>query len=510
MMGAVRRRLRGKTLAHEFTEVAAVDLGSNSFHMIVARPEPDGLRMVDRLRESVRLAAGLDADKRLDEQARERALVCLERFSQRVQGLPHGAVRAVGTNTLRQLRDGRDFLQAAEAALGHSIQIVSGYEEARLIYLGVAHSLADDDERRLVMDIGGGSTELIIGEHFIPQQMESLHMGCVSTTQRFFADGEITERRLRKAEIAAMREVEPIAGRYRKLGWQRLIGASGTIRAIERCLVSHGWAEGGINLAGLEQLRESLLAAGRIKKISLDGVSDARAEVLPGGFAVLMGAFRQLGLEHMEVSDGALREGLLYDLLGRIRAQDVRTASVLAMARRYHVDADQAARVAALAESLREAVADPWALEEAACEQMLGWAAQLHEVGLDISHSQYHKHGEYIVRYSDLDGFSRDEQLVLATLVRAQRRKFSKALFRELPDDWQKPAMRLAVLLRLAIALNRARSDEPLPKFTTAAAGRKISLQFPAGTLASYPLIDADLEEEAGYLQSAGLKLEHS
>lgn len=509
MIGAVRRRLRGRTSASEFTEVAAVDLGSNSFHMIVARPEPDGLRMVDRLRESVRLAAGLDADKRLDEQAWDRALTCLERFGQRVQGLPSGAVRAVGTNTLRQLRDSRDFLQAAEAALGHSIQIVSGYEEARLIYLGVAHSLADDDDRRLVMDIGGGSTEFIIGEHFIPQQMESLHMGCVSTTQRFFADGEITERRLRKAEIAAMREIEPIAARYRQLGWQRLIGASGTIRAIERCLRSHGWSEGGIDPAGLAQLREALVAAGSIEKIRLDGVSDARAEVLPGGFAVLSGAFRQLDLAHMEVSDGALREGLLFDLLGRIREQDVRTTSVLAMARRYHVDADQSARVAALAEWLREAVANTWALEDTACEQMLAWAAQLHEVGLDISHSQYHKHGEYIIRYSDLAGFSRDEQLVLATLVRAQRRKFSKAIFRELPEAWQKPAMRLAVLLRLAIALNRARSDKPLPSFAVTASGRKLTLQFPDQTLVSYPLIDADLEEEAAYLQSAGFKLEH-
>ncbi len=509
MIGAVRRRLRGKSSANSLSEVAAVDLGSNSFHMIIARPEPDGLRMVDRLQESVRLAAGLDAEKRLSEDARERALACLERFGQRVQGLPAGAVRAVGTNTLRQLRDSRDFLQQAQLALGHSIQIVSGYEEARLIYLGVAHSLADDDDRRLVMDIGGGSTEFIIGEHFDPQQMESLHMGCVSTTRGFFADGDITERRLRKAEIAAMREIEPIAERYRRFGWQRVIGASGTIRAIERCLRNHGWTQGGINPEGLAQLRSALIDAGSIDGINLDGVSPARAEVLPGGFAVLAGAFRQLGLEQMEVSEGALREGLLYDLLGRIREQDVRATSVLAMARRYHVDADQAQRVASLAESLRQSVAETWSLDEKVYEDMLAWAAQLHEVGLDISHSQYHKHGEYILRHSDMAGFSRDEQQALAILVRLHRRKFSKALFRELPEVWQKPIMRLAVLLRLAIALRRARTDEALPPIEVRASGRKIRLQFPEQALESWPLIDADLEEEAGYLRAGGITLEH-
>ena len=488
-------------------EVAAVDLGSNSFHMIIARPEESGPRTHDRLRESVRLAAGLGDDKQLSVEARDRALACLERFGQRVRTLPRGAVRAVGTNTLRQSRDAREFLREAEGALGHPIQIVSGYEEARLVYLGVAHSIADDDDRRLVMDIGGGSTEFIIGEHFVPREMESLHMGCVSATQRFFADGGITEKRLRNAEIAARRELEPISDRYRRLGWDRVIGASGTIRAIDRCLRENGWTSGGIDLRGLEKLRRALVKAGNIKRLKLNGVGADRAEVLPGGLAVLLGAFRQLDLEHMEAADGALREGLLLDLIGRIRHADVRTQSIDAMAERYHVDVDQARRVARSAESLRGQVAADWGLDSVTARDTLNWAAWIHEIGLDLSHSQYHKHGEYIVRHSDLGGFAREEQQVLATLVRAHRRKFPRNVFRELPEDWQQSSIRLAVLLRLAVGLHRARSDEPLPSVTLAVSDRKVQVGFPAGWLEDNPLVEADLNEEARYLEAAGFRL---
>ncbi|MEX0451379.1 exopolyphosphatase [Spiribacter sp. 218] len=488
-------------------EVAAVDLGSNSFHMIVARPEGNSLRMMDRLREPVRLAAGLDDKRRLDAAARDRALACLERFGQRLRGLPSQAVRAVGTNTLRQLRAADDFLDRAQAALGHPIQIVSGYEEARLVYLGVAHSIAGDDRRRLVMDIGGGSTELIIGEAFVPRQMESLHMGCVSATQRFFADGRITEKTLQAAELAARRELEPIAARYRRAGWERAVGASGTIRSVERCLRDNGWSENGIHPAGLARLRAALIKAGRINKLTLDGVSARRAEVLPGGFAVLSAAFDQLGIAHMDAADGALREGLLFDLLGRIRHEDVRSASIAAMARRYHVDTEHAGRVADTAEQLRRMVADAWQLDEPGMGDMLRWAASVHEIGLDISHSQYHKHGEYILRHSDLAGFSREDQQVIATLVRAHRRKFPRAVFRELPQYWQRPAMRLAIVLRLATTLHRARTAEPPPPVSATTEGKTLHLALADRGGAGHALIEADLQEEADYIAVAGYRL---
>ncbi|WP_369692028.1 exopolyphosphatase [Spiribacter salilacus] len=488
-------------------EVAAIDLGSNSFHMIVARQEGDGLRVVDRLRESVRLAAGLNKKKQLDDDCRERALACLERFGQRVDGLPPANVRAVGTNTLRQLRRAGDFLEQAEQALGHSIQVISGYEEARLIYLGVAHSIADEAGQRLVIDIGGGSTELIIGEHFQPRVMESLHMGCVSTTQRHFADGLINSAQLRRARIAAEQELEPIADRYRKQGWDRVVGASGTIRAIARCLELQGWAAGEIHLEGLKQLSAALRQFDSVKAIDLKGISPARAEVLPGGLAVLMGIFEQLGIKRMEVADGALREGLLFDLVGRIHHEDVRMASVVALARRYHCDPLQAERVGRSAEHLRQKAAKAWGLDKGPFADLLSWAAQIHEVGLDISHSQFHKHGAYIVAHTDLAGFTRDEQQMLAALVRVHRRKFSQSVFSEFAERWQTPLARLAVILRLAVALHRARAVEVPSTLSLRVEGNALQLRLPADWLAGHPLLEADLAEEADMLAAAGFNL---
>ena len=488
-------------------EVAAIDLGSNSFHMIVARQEGDGLRVVDRLRESVRLAAGLNKRKQLDSDCRDRALACLERFGQRVGDLPSANVRAVGTNTLRQLRRAGDFLEQAEQALGHSIQVISGYEEARLIYLGVAHSIADEAGQRLVIDIGGGSTELIIGEHFQPRVMESLHMGCVSTTRRHFPDGLINEAQFRRARIAAEQELEPIADRYRKQGWDRVIGASGTIRAIARCLELQGWAAGDIRLKDLKQLSAALCEFDSIKAINLRGISAARAEVLPGGLAVLIGIFEQLGIERMEVADGALREGLLFDLVGRIHHEDVRMASVVALARRYHCDPLQAERVGRSAEHLRHKVAKSWGLDQALFADLLSWAAQIHEVGLDISHSQFHKHGAYIVAHTDLAGFTRDEQQMLAALVRIHRRKFSLSVFDEVSERWKKPLARLAVILRIAVILHRARAVEVPPMLSLRVDDDALQLKLPPDWLAQHPLLEADIAEEADMLAAAGFSL---
>ena len=490
------------------SEIAAVDLGSNSFHMIVAHPQGNALRVVDRLREPVRLAAGLDAEKNLDEQARARALDCLERFGERVHNLPAGAVRAVGTNTLRQSRNARAFINEAEKALGHSIQIVSGYEEARLIYLGVAHSIADDEERRLVIDIGGGSTEFIIGEHFVPRAMESLHMGCVSATRRHFANGEISKERFKRAEISARRELEPIAEGYQQLGWTRVIGASGTIKAIERCLREQGWSESGITRSGLEQLRRAMIKAGSVEALNLDGVSADRAEILPGGVAVLLGAFQQLGLDYLDAADGALREGLLFDQLGRIEHEDVRSASITELARRYHADPKQAARVVATADTLYAQVVGEWLPAAGNTADMLAWAAEVHEVGLDISHSQYHKHSEYILRHADLAGFSREEQQVLAALVRVHRRKFSRAVFKDLPEDWQSATMRLAVLLRLAVTLHRGRSSATVPTLQLQVDDASIALTFPSQWLDQHALVEADLEDEIRWLAAGGFSLQ--
>ena len=391
---------------------AAVDLGSNSFHMIVAREQEGQLHIVDRLREMVRLSAGLDAAKCLSEDAQNRALECLQRFGQRVSDIPQGKLRAVGTNTLRSAHNSRAFLTKAEQALGHPIEIISGMEEARLIYLGVAHSLAADESKRLVVDIGGGSTEVIIGEGFAPMCMESLYMGCVSMTMRFFADGKITSQAWKRAEIAALVELEPIVTLYRQVGWDKAIGASGTIKAVRNVVQAMGWCENGISAAAMKKLVSALKKAGSFDKIKLSGLSEDRRPVFAGGVAVLNGVFKALQIEHMEVSDGALREGLLHDLLGRIHHQDVRGLSVAAVTKRFQLDLAQAARVEDTVKQLLSQVAKDWHLDINEDSQWLSWATQLNELGLNIAHSHHHKHGAYIVQNGDLSGFSQQGQAI--------------------------------------------------------------------------------------------------
>ncbi|VAW76018.1 Exopolyphosphatase [hydrothermal vent metagenome] len=486
--------------------LAAVDLGSNSFHLIVASPRNGEFVVVDRIREMVRLADGLDAKRRLGDAAKQRALECLARFGQRVKHLPAENIRVVGTNTLRSAHKAADFLDAAEQALGATIEIISGLEEARLIYLGVAHSVSGDG-RRLVMDIGGGSTELIIGEGFKPQDMESLYMGCVSMSRNYFADGIITRKRLHKANLAAQMELEPHVARFKARGWNQAIGASGTIRAVNRVVQAAGWSENGITLTALENLLGALLKAGHVEQLNLDGLGPERTPVFTGGVVVLHATFEALGIKHMQVSDGALREGLLYDMLGRIRHEDVRDRSVAALAKRFGTDEVQAERVTVTTGYALKQVAGEWGLKSKNYSRLLGWAAHLVEIGQDIARNQYHKHGAYIIRHADLLGFGQQEQQLLAALVRAHRRKFPNTLFAELSHGWEKRGRALAVLLRLAVVLHRSRSPRPLPEFSLVASDLSLKLSFPSGWLQEHPLTEADLAQECSYLKAAGFDL---
>jgi len=488
--------------------VAALDLGSNSFHLIIARMGPGELKVLDRLKEMVRLAGGLRPDKTLDPAVQEHALACLTRFGQRLRELDSDNVRAVGTNTLRSARGSEAFLQRAEEALGHPIEIVSGMEEARLIYLGVAHSLAAaPDRRRLVMDIGGGSTELITGDGTAPRRMESLYMGCVSLTRKHFPEGELSRKAFDRAETAARQELEPHEAEFRRLGWDEVVGASGSIKGAAKVIAANGWSEGDLTLPALEKVRDAMVKAGSVGKLKLKGLGEDRAPVFAGGIAILLATFRALGLERMQVADGALREGLLLDQVGRIRHEDVRETSVTGLAQRYHVDADQAANVAGTAVYALDRTAPGWELDRAWAEPYLRWAARLHEIGLDIAHSGYHKHGAYVADHADLLGFTQEEQDLLAALIRAHRRKFPGAPFKELPKRWQGPARRLALLLRLAVVLHRNRSPEPLPELTLRPRAKGLEVGFPPGWLADHPLTRADLAEEAELLANAGYDL---
>jgi len=482
--------------------VASIDLGSNSFHMLVARYQDGKLTVIDRIKEMVRLGDGIDSNNQLCPDVQARGLACLERFGDRLQGIPQQNVRAVGTNTLRNTENAADFLSRAEAALGFSIDIISGVEEARLIYLGVAQDIAVDGQRRFIMDIGGGSTELIIGSGAAPEQMVSLEMGCVSVTRRFFEGGDITPERIAQARIFAQMELEPHVERYLKHGWEQTIGASGTIKAVNRVVNAMAWSESGITLDSLHTLLAELGEVSHVKNIKFEGLSVERAPVFIGGVIVLLATFEALGIKEMMVSDRALREGLILDLVGRFEGEDVRDNSVANLAERYHAEKNQAQRISQTAIQVIQQVANPWQLDTEQAEKWIDWASQLHEIGLDVAHSRHHHHAAYIIEHCDLAGFSQQEQQLLATLVRCHRNKLPAALFKALPKRARKFAKKLSVILRLSVILHRSRSANLIPEIKVVAARKSIQLIFSDEWLANHPLIRMDLEQEVKYLHS--------
>jgi exopolyphosphatase/guanosine-5'-triphosphate,3'-diphosphate pyrophosphatase len=487
--------------------VAGVDLGSNSFHMIVARAEEGGrVHVLDRIRDPVRLAAGLDDQRTLTQPAIDRALHALQRFGERLRGLPQSSVLAVGTNTMRQARNGTEFLERAQAVLGHPIEIISGHEEARLIYLGVAHTVSDDVGRHLVIDVGGGSTELVIGERFETVLLDSLFMGCVSFTNRFFANGAITRDHFRRAEIAAGLEFWSLREQYRRTGWQRATGSSGTALAVHEVLRQNRWGE-AITLDGLKKLKHEMVTIGNVNRLQLKGLEPDRAAVFPGGVAILKAAFESLGIDAMHPSSGALREGLVYELLGRRSHEDVRDRTIRTFVERYRVDTAHAERVRQTALNLFAQAAPGFELDPGLGVTFLDPAARLHEIGLSISYSGHHKHAAYILAHADMPGFSKEQQTVLAEIVHAHRRKISRDYFAGLAKHHRKPAFLLAVLLRLAVRLQHSRSPEAFPEIRLNASKSTIELGFPEGWLDEHPLARADLDEEAEQLKPVGLTL---
>lgn len=481
---------------------AAIDLGSNSFHLLVANYQHERLQVVARLGEKVQLAAGLDDDGLLNEAAIQRALDCLGRFAPFLSDIPHGNLRIVGTNALRDARNSQAFIERAEAQLGHAIEIIAGREEARLIYLGAAHALAENG-RRLIVDIGGGSTEFIIGEAFEPKALESLRMGCVTFSRRFFPDGELNEKRMRRAEIAALSELANIQRPYQRLGWDDPVGSSGTIKAAASVLHAYGDTphEGVITHSGLKKLRERLLKCKQLDKVELDGLKADRAKVFPAGIAILGAIFEAFDLTQMRFADGALREGVLYDMAGRNSAEDSRSKSLESLKRIYDVDTRQGANVADTAERLFNQVRHAWSLGPAQARH-LQWASHVHEIGLAISHSQFHRHGAYLLEHSDLAGFSRPEQRQLAFLVRAHRRKFPLKELQALPETQQASAQKLARLLRLAVLFNHSRPEATPALPLLNVDSDRLTITLPESDEPT--LLSTDLEQEQAFMQAAG------
>lgn len=488
--------------------LAAVDLGSNSFHLQIGRVVGDQIYLLDSLREPVRLGAGLTRDGRIDRSTQIRALEALERFGERLRGFPRGAVRAVGTNAFRVARDADAFLAEAGAALGFPIEVVFGKEEARLIYLGVAHSLPASEESRLVLDIGGGSTEFVIGTGLEPGLMESISMGCVSWSLRFFAEGVLDKGAFRKAEVAARNEMQHMVKGFRRSGWAMAVASSGTAKSLAAVL-----SEGGLNVQagrgggavitpdGLERLKSLMIRAGDLDRLRLDGLKPDRLPILPGGLAIMLGAMRELEIDVLQVSDGALRQGVLYDLLGRVTHHDMREVTVAEFVGRYHVDVAQSERVSRLAAEIFGQLV-PDAGEEKLL--LLRCAALLHEIGITIAHAGYHKHSAYILSQADMPGFSRDEQARLARLVMAHRGKLSKV--EGLPagsEDWS-----MILALRMAVIFCLSRGDVVVPGLQCRAVGTGFTLGLAARWLQAHPLTEAALQAECTEWRTQGARLE--
>ncbi len=489
--------------------LAAVDLGSNSFHMVVARIENGHVHILDNLKEMVRLGAGLDSEGRLSEDARSRALTCLERFGERVQGFPRGSVAAVGTKTLRQARNSRSFVEEASEALGHPIAVIAGKEEARLVYLGVSHSLVAGDGKRFVMDIGGGSTELILGENFEPQHLRSLDMGCVSMSRAFFGSGKLGKKYWKKAGIAAHLELRPVRRYFQKVEWNSASGASGTIKAVGRVVSGLGLDSYSINLASLYTIRDKMIAAEHLDKLHLPGLKNDRKPVFAGGLAILIATFEALKIKSMQVSEGALREGLLYERLGRIQSEDTRLKTVSSVQQRFQISQKHARRVSKTAHQFLTACEKEWGLclEDA---ELLHWASSLHEIGLAVSLTGYQKHGAYLLDHADLPGFSFEEQDRMSVLVRGHCKKISKKLFKYLPEQDRRTAMRLVVLLRLATLLHRSRKEETAVVEKIDVGVNGLNITFAEQELLKHPLQHASLEQEAIYLTNVGFELRFS
>jgi exopolyphosphatase/guanosine-5'-triphosphate,3'-diphosphate pyrophosphatase len=488
--------------------LAAVDLGSNSFHMVVAQYRDGQLVVIDRLREMVQLGAGLDEDGRLDKDVAARALACLKRFGQRISDMHADAVRVVGTSALRRARRKQAFLERAREALGHPVEIIAGREEARLIYSGVSQSLPQDSAgNRLVVDIGGGSTELIVGRGAEPLELESVNLGCVDVSARFFEDGKLSAKRFDRALVMGKQLLEPVQAAFLKRGWESAAGSSGSVRSILDACRELDPKAGAITRAGLDAIIERLCEAGRTDAIALQAVTPERRNVFAGGVAILAAVFSQLKIVQMRWSEGAMREGLLYDMIGRYTDEDARERTVRSMQLRYHVDLAQAARVEHTALRLLAQVQESWQLQEPMAEAALVWACRLHEIGLDVAHSGYHRHGAYLLENADMPGFAREEQMLLARLVGAHRRKLVLDGTEELIPPWDSRGLYLMLILRLAVLLHRDRSETPIPEVMLVGRPRTLELRFRVRSFRDHPLTAADLNDEIDHLRAQGLRL---
>lgn len=496
------------TQTPEIRDVAAIDLGSNSFHMVVAKVVDQDLQLVSRHKQRVRLAAGLDAQKNLDNAAIERGLECLTIFAERLQGFEESNVRIAATHTLRQANNAHIFLQRAREVLPFPIEIIPGIEEARLIYLGVAHTQPASDSK-LVVDIGGGSTEMIIGQGFEPHLVNSKQMGCVSFTKHYFKNNKLSKKNFAKATLAAEQKLESIAHQYRKKGWEVAFGSSGTIKAIRDVLVGMGFEDGIIDSKRLDKLIEKLCEWETIDDINLTGLTPERQPVFAAGVAILAAIFKDFKISEMHFSEGALREGLLYEMESRFKRSDIRMRTTENLASKHLVDLEHAAKVKGHAREFLDQTHQELGINKhSELFDLLEWSALLHEVGLSISLQAFHRHSAYILKHTYMPGFNREQQTILAMLARFQRKALKLNEMEEFSLFKKKHVISLIRILRLAILLNGQRNDDPLPVLTLKVEGDSWTLKCDEEQwLEHNKLLHADLLCEQEYWNSVGWEL---
>lgn len=484
---------------------AVIDLGSNSFHMLMVKVVGGSVQVIGRVKRKVRLAAGLNESLVLSRKAMKRGWECLALFAERLQDIPPQNIRIVGTATLRLAKNVKTFLKEAEAILGQKVTVISGEDEARIIYQGVAHT-SNCDSNRLVIDIGGASTEVVVGIDLTPLLLASLNMGCVTFLERYFADGLLSEDNFNQAISAAEMEVNTIAGQYLQTGWQLAVGASGTVQAMQEILVAQGKDE-VITLNRLEDIMQQALACGRMEQLHLIGLAQERKQVFPSGLAILIALFRVLNINGMTLSGGALREGVLYSMLPQLQHTDVRSRTVNSLMVRYFIDQQHAQRVAEMAADLASQLQSRWDLNKFEGHSILRSSALLHELGLLIEYKNHHHHGAYIITHSDLPGFTRAQQQLLMALVHNHRADISKDVISRQTMTSVLLTVRLTRILRLAVILSMRRRHEVLPQVMVKSQGEQLILAMPAGWLEQHPLMRAELEQEVQYQQQAGWEL---
>nr|WP_245556380.1 exopolyphosphatase [Algicola sagamiensis] len=481
--------------------IAAVDLGSNSFHLILARVVNGTIQILHREKQKVQLALGLDERNILCESSMALGLETLKAFSTTLSNLPPSQVRVVGTYTLRAATNADAFLLRAKDVFPFPIEVISGQEEARLIYQGIAHHI-HGDEKRLVIDIGGGSTELVLGQGFQTIAVSSLNMGCVSFTQAFFKNGQITKKRFEAAILEAGTKLEHIQQHFLSIGWEDCFGSSGTIKAI--CEAENTQR---LTMSNLLNVKQQLISASHVDDLDIPGLNDDRKPVICAGLAILIAIFKQFEIDSINYSDVALREGVMYEMEERMRHHDIRQRTVESLIQHYHIDTSHAKRVLETTAQLFEQLKQAWQLDNPEFQSLLEWAAILHEVGLHINSSGVHRHSSYIIRNSNLPGFNQEEQLLLATLVRFYKKKIRPE---EIPlfnifDGVQ--VHRMICILRLAILLNQKRKDEILPEFQVQYSQQKLTLKMPQSWLESHPILREGLEQEKEQLNRMGIRL---